>query len=110
MRLKYLLLGVVCFCFISCSQTSTEQTIELTIKDHKFLPSEIKAKANTKIRLVVENLDNEIEEFESFDLKREKLVLPLSKTIIVIAPLKKGTYYFFGDFHQDTAKGNLIVE
>jgi len=84
--------------------------IEISIKDHKFVPEEIKAPTNKKIKIVVHNLDDTIEEFESTDFNREKIVPPHKKVNILLAPLKSGKYTFYGEFHQDTAKGTLIVE
>jgi hypothetical protein len=45
-----------------------------------------------------------------FDLKREKIVLGNSTIKIVLAPLVPGEYKFFGDFHQETAQGKIIVK
>ena len=49
-------------------------TVKIQIKNHRFIPSEVKAPANTPFALMVENLDSTIEEFESVDLKREQLL------------------------------------
>ncbi|RCS30686.1 cupredoxin domain-containing protein [Rhodanobacter denitrificans] len=82
----------------------------LVIKNHRYQPSEIRMPANTKVRIVVHNQDPTPEEFESTDFNREKLVLPNSSATVYVGPLRAGTYGFFGDFHQDTALGRLIVE
>lgn len=82
----------------------------LTIKDHQFDPSEVHVPANMKVKLIVHNLDAAPEEFESHDLNREKIIPPGSKISIFIGPLKPGKYSFFGEFHQDTAKGTVIAE
>ena len=63
-----------------------------------------------KIILIVHNQDSTIEEFESVELKREKIVLGNSESKIKFAPLQVGEYKFFGDFHQDTAHGKIIVK
>lgn len=42
-------------------------------------------------------------------LPREKIVMPNESIHIILAPLKSGKYEFFGDFHQDTAQGFIIV-
>ena len=60
--------------------------------------------------LVVKNLDNGPEEFESYLLHREKLIPAGSQVTIFIGPLKAGTYDFFGEFHSDTAKGQIIAK
>lgn len=83
---------------------------EITIKDHKFYPSIIEAPTDTVIKLKITNLDPTIEEFESFDLKREKIVVGNGGQIIVtVGPLKPGEYVFFGEFNLKTAQGKLIV-
>ena len=85
-------------------------TVDLHIKDHKFVPDVVELPPNKKICIIVHNDDPTIEEFESFDLKREKIVLGNSSIKIVLAPLVSGEYKFFGDFHQETAQGKIIVK
>lgn len=80
------------------------------IKDHKFEPANIEVVAGEKFKLIVENLDQTLEEFESTDLKKEKLINGNKKVTIVINPLKSGEYKFFGDFHQKTAQGKIIAK
>lgn len=81
----------------------------IQIKNHKFYPDIIKVKENVKFKLIIENLDSTVEEFESDDLKKEKLVASKKKVTINIQPLKNGEYKFYGDFHQKTAQGKIIV-
>jgi hypothetical protein len=82
----------------------------LTIKDHKFSPSEIEAPANMRVIIAVINNDITPEEFDSTDLKAEKVVAGNSKGTVRIGPLKPGRYKFIGEFHEDTAKGTVVVE
>ncbi|MGB7543498.1 MAG: cupredoxin domain-containing protein [Burkholderiales bacterium] len=82
----------------------------LTIKEHRFEPSELQVPAGKKIRLLVKNLDPTPEEFESHELKREKVVPGKSEVTITVGPLKPGTYKFFGDFHESTAKGTIVAK
>jgi len=82
----------------------------LVLKDHVFQPSELKAPAGVKFRIIVKNQDATPEEFESTDFSREKIVLPNGIVTVYVGPLKAGVYRFFGDFHQSTAQGRLIVE
>lgn len=84
--------------------------VELIIRDHKFIPELIKLPPGKRIRLTIHNQDSTIEEFESHDLKREKIILPKAKTSIILAPLALGEYEFFGEFHEDTARGKIIIE
>lgn len=87
-----------------------DPTFHLTIKDHKFQPDTVEIPANTRIRLIVENADATPEEFESHKLNREKVIAGKSKATILIGPLEPGTYPFVGEFHEDTAKGNIVAK
>ena len=84
--------------------------LTLTIRDHRYDPQELTVPANTKVKLVVKNLDATPEEFESFDLNREKVVGAGAQIEVFVGPLEPGKYEFFGDFHQDTARGHLIAK
>lgn len=85
------------------------KTYELVIKDHRFTPAELTVPAGQKLKLTVRNEDATPEEFESHDLRREKIIPGHSQTVIAIGPLKAGEYRFFGEFHEDSAQGKLIV-
>ena len=84
--------------------------VEIEIRDHLFLPSELRVPAGQKIKLIVYNRDPTPEEFESYELNREKVIMGASKAIIFIGPLKPGTYPFFGEFNPKTAQGRVIAE
>ncbi|MFY9589835.1 cupredoxin domain-containing protein [Rickettsia endosymbiont of Halotydeus destructor] len=83
--------------------------VNIIIKNHRFIPDIVEVPKNTKLRLIINNQDDTVEEFESNDLHREKIVMPNSSINIILAPLSPGRYDFFGDFHQETAQGALIV-
>jgi len=97
------------FTHISIASEDDAIKVDLRIKDHKFMPDVIEIPADKKIDITVYNDDPTIEEFESLDLKREKIVLGNSSIKIVLAPLAPGEYKFFGDFHQESAQGKIIV-
>ncbi|MBL0162682.1 MAG: cupredoxin domain-containing protein [Xanthomonadales bacterium] len=82
----------------------------LVIQDHRFEPAELTVPAGRKIKLTVVNNDATAEEFESYELNREKIVVGNSRIIVFVGPLEPGRYPFFGEFHMDTAKGSLIAE
>ncbi|NRQ41897.1 cupredoxin domain-containing protein [Rheinheimera sp. YQF-2] len=85
------------------------QEFVLTLKDHLFNPAQLAVPAGQKIKIRLINLDAAPEEFESFPLNREKVVLGNSEAILYLGPLAAGEYPFFGDYHPDSAKGVLIV-
>jgi len=84
--------------------------IELQIKDHRFEPARLVMPAGERIRVVVRNLDATPEEFESYELNREKIIPGKAHVYIYIGPLEAGTYPFFGEFHEATAQGHIVAE
>ena len=82
----------------------------IDIRDHLFYPAELVVPANTKIRLIVTNHDPSPEEFESYELNREKVIMGGAKAIIFVGPLEPGVYPFFGEFNPKTAQGALRAE
>ena len=67
-------------------------------------------KAGVPFVLVVSNKDGAPEEFESKDLRLEKVV-PAGKTVRIRVPaLKAGAYRFVGEYHEATAKGRILAE
>ena len=82
----------------------------IIIKDHRFDPDVLYVPAGVKIKLIVINEDPTPEEFESYELNREKIIGGGRKATIYIGPLKPGEYPFFGEFNMDTALGTIIAE
>src|SRR4051794_23683965 len=84
-------------------------TVEIVVKDKKFVPAEVRAPANARIVIQVKNQDAVAMEFESKSLKLEKVVAPNSEGLVRVGPLKPGKYEFFDDFNMSN-RGTLIVE
>jgi hypothetical protein len=87
-----------------------EPTFNLTIRDHKFEPLELEVPAGVKIKLLVKNADPTPEEFESIELRREKVIPGGQEGVIFVGPLKAGRYEFFGDFNPKSARGHLVAK
>jgi plastocyanin len=93
----------------AASAADPRPEVALTIDKDQFQPSEIKVKANTPFTLVVTNKNAKAAEFESKDLRIEKVV-PAGKTVnVLIRALKPGTYAFFDDFNK-AASGRIVAE
>ena len=60
-------------------------------------------------KLIIYNNDKTPEEFESYELNREKIIMGNSKSIVFIGPLEPGKYPFFGEFNIKTAQGIIIA-
>ena len=103
-----LVMGVVAVAG-AASAADPRPEVALTIDKDQFQPSEIKVKANTPFTLVVTNKNAKAAEFESKDLRIEKVV-PAGKTVnVLIRALKPGSYAFFDDFNK-AATGRIVAE
>jgi plastocyanin len=96
--------------FAATGSIAADVELNLIIKEHRFVPAELKIPAGQKVKLMIENQDATAEEFESHELNREKVIPPKSKLPVFIGPLAAGKYAFFGEFNQATARGVIIAE
>ena len=107
-RLGLLVLALIFY--HATSAMAQEAAYTLVIKDHKFQPTEIEIPAGQKITLLVKNEDPTPEEFESHQLKREKVIPGGKEITLSIGPLKAGRYEFFGEFTPKTARGYIVAK
>ena len=82
----------------------------LVLQNHRFVPAELTVPAGKRLKLVIENRDPTPEEFDSYDLRREKVITGASKGEVWVGPLDPGTYKFMGEYHAQTAQGRLIAK
>lgn len=87
-----------------------DDSFELTIREHRFEPDVLEIPAGKRVKLLIHNKDATPEEFESHDLNREKVIPGGATGIVYVGPLSPGTYKFFGEFHEATAQGRIIVK
>ena len=85
-------------------------SFQLVIKAGRFLPDTIEVPANTKFRLLIRNEGPGAEEFESVELRKEKVLAPGASSFLIFQPLKPGSYKFFGEFHPETAQGRIVAK
>lgn len=97
------------FLALPCMAHGVDAEYALVIRDHRFEPTELQVPAGKKIKLLIENRDSTAEEFESHVLNREKVVPGHSRVPIFIGPLAPGRYPFFGEFHEQTARGAIVA-
>lgn len=96
-------------CIVLVPAAKAGEPVVITLKDHTFTPAEVKAPANERFCIEVTNADPAPAEFESSDLRAEKIIVPGGKIAVMVGPLKPSTYTFFDEYHPDTAKGTLVV-
>ncbi|MGV8838298.1 cupredoxin domain-containing protein [Cellvibrio sp.] len=109
--MKPIINRIAFMCLFFCAIVRAEvPTFTIEIRDHLFFPSQLIIPANTKVKLIIINRDATPEEFESYELNREKVIMGGAKAIIFVGPLVPGDYPFFGEFNPKTAQGIIRVE
>ncbi len=106
--MKCLVVFVIYSFFISSETWAL--SFKTTIKNHRFDPAIIMVPSGKDFELEVYNDDNTAEEFESHDLKKEKIVGPKKTIKMRVAGLAKGEYIFFGEFNESSAQGKVVAE
>jgi hypothetical protein len=94
---------------LAASSYAATPEFEIEIRNHLFLPDTLTIPAGVKVKLVIYNRDETPEEFESYELNREKVILGGRKAIVFVGPLAPGEYPFFGEFNPQTALGTILV-
>jgi hypothetical protein len=92
------------------SVAHAQTAIDVTIKDHRFSPSEIHVPAGKPAVLNIKNEDATAEELDSSTLKIEKVIGGGQDGTVRLRPLDPGRYPFMGEYHSDTAQGIVIAE
>jgi plastocyanin len=109
---NHLIMWIALFlaCVLMAAQVWAVTGFTVVIKDHLFQPEELTVPAGEEIKLLIDNQDATPEEFESHDLQLEKIIPGGSSATLRVGPLEAGTYSFFGEFNEDTAKGRIVVK
>lgn len=85
-------------------------TYTVVAKDGRLTPATLAVPAGVRFKLVIRNEGREPVEFESLQLRKEKVLAPGARSFVVIAPLKPGEYDFFDEFHPGTSKGRIVAK
>ncbi|MGX7875566.1 cupredoxin domain-containing protein [Mesorhizobium sp. ORM6] len=85
-------------------------TFRIEFKDGAISPLRLEVPANTRVRFELINLGDMPAEFESLELRKERVVAPHSETVMVIRTLDPGQYPFFDDFHPGAGPAVLVAK
>jgi plastocyanin len=98
-------------CFASlAAEAADPMTYEITLKGQAFSPAELKVPAGTAFIIKVKNENDAPAEFESKDMKVEKVVAGHAEIVVKVKALPKGTFKFVDEYHEDTALGAVVAE
>jgi len=85
-------------------------SVKMTLENNTFTPSEVRVPANTPFVLKVLNGEREAAEFESTDMKFEKVAPAFTQVILHVRPLKPGRYLLYNEYRQDVARAYIVAE
>ncbi|HEX7327810.1 MAG TPA: cupredoxin domain-containing protein [Casimicrobiaceae bacterium] len=83
---------------------------KVSARDGLLEPTVIEAPAGKRFTIEVTNEGKAAMEFESHDLKLEKVIPPGRKATFTIRALKAGEYRFYDEFHEKTGQGKVVVK
>jgi uncharacterized protein (DUF58 family) len=90
-------------------QAADPAPVSITIRDRQFVPAEITVPAGAKVELQIRNEQTTAAEFESHQMRREKVIPPGGTVSLYIGPLNPGRYEFFDDFNPKN-RGVVVVK
>jgi len=82
----------------------------IEFKDGVMTPLRLDVPAKRRFKLELHNLGETPAEFESRDLRKEKVLAPGTSSTLVIRTLDPGEYDFFDDFHPDAPPAVLVAK
>ena len=95
---------------LSIAWAEEEPVFTIEFKDGTVSPLRIEVPANRRFQLQLRNVGDTPAEFESSELRKEKVLAPRSSSTLVFRTLDPGEYPFFDDFHPGAPKAVLVAK
>jgi hypothetical protein len=104
-------LAALCLaCGAVVTRAGEEPIFTITFKDGTVSPLRLEVPANQRFQLNLVNTGDTPAEFESNELRKEKVLAAKTTSILVFRTLDPGEYPFFDDFHPDAPQAVLIAK
>ena len=110
MRLMRSLLLLAAFLFAGIALAQDVPLFKVVARDGKFEPAVLEVPAGKRFRVEIANENRKAIEFESKDLKQEKVIAPGAKATVTINALKPGEYKYFDEFNEATGQGRIVAK
>lgn len=95
---------------LASARAEDAPSFRIEFNDGKFEPQRLEVPANKTIEIELVNKGQGPAEFESKQLRKEKVLAPGATTTLVIRGLDPGEYDFFDDFHPDAPPAKLVAK
>jgi hypothetical protein len=96
--------------FAGAAVAEDEATFRIEFNDGVVAPQRLEVPANRRLVIELVNKGKSPAEFESRELRKEKVLAPDSSSSLVIRSLDPGEYDFFDDFHPDAPPARLVAK
>jgi hypothetical protein len=105
------LMPIILLALLSAGVASAAEDPVFAIEfaDGAIRPPLLEVPAGTRFKLELRNTGADPVEFESLELRKEKVLGPGVTSFIVIRRLDPGEYRFFDDFHPGTPPARLVA-
>jgi len=95
---------------VSLSARAEDPTFRIEFKDGVVTPKRIEVPAKVRIVLELVNAGSTPAEFESKELRKEKVLAPGSSSSLILRSLDPGEYKFMDDFHPERPASVLVAK
>ncbi|MFC3532914.1 cupredoxin domain-containing protein [Vogesella facilis] len=85
-------------------------TYKLELNDGKINTRLLTVPAGSRFKIEIVNKGKTAAEFESLQLRKEKVLAPGADSFVVLGPLSPGQYKFYDEFHMATTQGVIVVK
>lgn len=87
-----------------------DPVFRIEFKDGVVMPRRLEVPAKRRFVLELHNLGKSPAEFESRELRKEKVLAPGATSTLAIRTLDPGEYDFFDDFHPEAPPAVLVAK
>jgi hypothetical protein len=94
----------------STAHAADPMTYEITLNGQSFTPAELKVPAGAAFIIKLKNENDAPAEFESKEMKFEKIAAGHSTILTRVQALPGGEFEYYDEYHEDTARGTVISE
>lgn len=85
-------------------------TFKVEMKDGTITPLRLEVPADKPFKIEIRNTGISPVEFESIELRKEKVVAPGAVSFVVIKRVSPGEYKFFDDFHPNAPQVTVVAK
>ncbi|MBP6338239.1 MAG: cupredoxin domain-containing protein [Vitreoscilla sp.] len=85
-------------------------SFEIVARAGKLVPERLEVPAGVRLKLTLRNEGKAPVEFESKELRIEKVLGPNATAVVTVQSLKPGSYKLVDEFHEATSQMQLIAK